>query len=123
MNKSNDKFIDGFTWVLCGNFLLWFVLLFVMGNAMNKISWFGNWINRCIDISSLPSPGSFGLARGLWLFSLLTGSISFAQFCYIIPLIIWAKKRGKWEFIKGVFVASVTTILLVANCFVSVVFC
>lgn len=123
MNNSKDKFIDGFTWVLCGNSLLWFLLLFVLGNSMNKISWFGNWINRCIDISSLPSPGSFGLARGLWLFSLVTGSISFTQLCYIIPLIILAKKREKREFIKGVIVASVATILLVANCFVSVIFC
>ena len=123
MKKSKDQFVDGFTWVLCGNFLLWLVLFFVTGFAMNKISWFGNWIDRCIDIPNLPSPGSFGLARGIWVFSLITGSLSFAQLSYIIPLIFWANKREKWEFMKGVIVASLITGLLVANCFISVVFC
>ena len=44
--------------------------------------------------------------------------ISIYQFIYVIPAILWLKRRQRWAWMKGVIIGAAITVLLTGPCFV-----
>lgn len=43
--------------------------------------------------------------------------IGITQLLYVIPLILWTKRKGRFDTMKGVIVGAVITLLLNGSCF------
>ncbi|HEY9599879.1 MAG TPA: hypothetical protein V6D33_19630 [Cyanophyceae cyanobacterium] len=72
-----------------------------------------------IIISIVPTPIS-GNYRWLPLIIYPFFGISIFQLLYVIPTIIWLKRRQRWQLMKGVIICAVITALLNGGCWLLV---
>jgi hypothetical protein len=55
---------------------------------------------------------------GFAIFLIGAGGFLFWQLIYVLPLIVWRKRRGKLGMMKGVIIGAIFTALLNGSCFV-----
>ncbi|MEM9006368.1 MAG: hypothetical protein AAGE59_22930 [Cyanobacteria bacterium P01_F01_bin.86] len=96
-DSSIQSIIQGFLLLIFLHFIagmIIFALGFIAGTIWQNYIFLGIWV--------------FG-ALGLFLWQLL----------YVLPLILWLKRRGKIGMVKGVLIGAVFTALVNGTCYLS----